>query len=331
VVSAPVAAPVAFSSRTRISSPKIRATRNMCHIHHKEFLANLTGTAAWTLKNTYALNPGLPASFPWLSTQAQAWEMYKFNSIKFIFHTFAPTSTAGAVSLIPDYDAADGQPPNELAASSYQNMIEDACWKDIVCSLSPKAMSGIGKEHFVRITTISGDIKTYDSGNFYVATSNSVGTPALGKLWVEYDVMLTVPTNVNSIVVGALSFQDITGSGQTSGNNFNSPVSQAGGPITTLAMNTLTFNYAGYWMVTYASYISGGTTTYGAPSYTGVTSSSNYTYYNNNNAGSGTAHYMFSGLFNSTVGGVMNFGETMSTAGTSWQLSITAVTSTVNF
>jgi hypothetical protein len=331
VVSAPTSAPVAFSGRTRITSPKIKATRNMCHIHHKEFLANVTGTANWTLQYTYALNPGLPASFPWLSTQAQAWEMYKFNSVKYIFHTFAPTSTAGAVSLIPDYDAADGQPPNELAASSYQNMVEDACWKDIVCSLSPKAMSGIGKEHFVRITNTAGDIKTYDSGNFYVATSNSTSTPPLGKLWVEYDVTLTVPTNVNNVVVGGLSFQDITGNGQSTGNNFNNATLQSGSPIVTTSLNSLIFNYAGYWLVTYASYISSGTTTYGAPSFVGVTSSSNYTYYNNNAAGSATAHYLFTGLVKSTVGGDMSFNETMSTAGTNWQLSIMAVTGTVNF
>jgi hypothetical protein len=54
-------------------------------------------------------------------------------------------------------------------------------------------MFPMGPRKFVRRSAVSGDPRTYDAGTFYLCTVEEVGTDAIGKLWVSYDVELFVP------------------------------------------------------------------------------------------------------------------------------------------
>jgi hypothetical protein len=187
-------APVAIATGQGGSSPMIRASRDSSRIVHREFLANITGSTAFTVSQSIAVNPGLPTSFPWLSSQAQGWESYRFNKLRFCYYTRTGTNVPGSLLMIPDYDAADSAPASEQIASTYEDVSEDAPWKDIVCALRPSAMDSIGPKHFVRTGPLPAnqDIKTFDVANLFVATVD--GTAASwGKLWVEYDVEFFTP------------------------------------------------------------------------------------------------------------------------------------------
>jgi len=188
-----VAAAYATSQRTG-QAQIFRNGVDSCRIIHRELIASIAGTSAFTVAQTFALNPGLAATFPWLSNEAAGWEKYKFNSLKFEYFTRTGSNVPGSMMLAPDYDASDAAPASEVAASAYEDTEEDAPWKDICCVLSARELMGDMKERFVRNGTLlaNQDIKMYDCGNLFACTVDGTAVN-WGKLWVEYDVTLITP------------------------------------------------------------------------------------------------------------------------------------------
>jgi hypothetical protein len=231
-------AAAAYSSSYSGNAPKITQTPKSCRVVHRELIASVTGTVAFTAGSQFELNPGIPATFPWLALMAQGWEQYEFNSLKFHYVTRTGTNVPGSVMLVPDYDAADAAPVDEATASSYQDCIEDAPWKDIVCVLRKSSMNVRQTRHFVRQVALAAnlDIKTYDVGKFFILTVDGTAVP-WGKLWVEYDVTFYIPqlpaAGAGPFGGGILS----TGASETAANPFGTAPSvdaQAKG----ISMNT---------------------------------------------------------------------------------------------
>jgi hypothetical protein len=190
-------ASVASAYATPLSSGKaqiFRSSVDSCRIVHRELIASVTSasTSVFTVNNSFSINPGLFSTFPWLSVEAQGWEKYRFNSLRFCSYTRTGSNTAGSILLVPDYDAADNAPSSEVIASSYFGTEEDAPWKDICCILDKNRLS---RELYLRNAPLSAklDIKTYDVGNFYVCTVDASSSASWSKIWVEYDITLINP------------------------------------------------------------------------------------------------------------------------------------------
>jgi len=195
-MSQPMSTGVALSRRVQTVAPMISRGNKSMRIRHRELIATtVAGSTSFVVQNVYSINPGLAASFPWLAPQAQQWEQYTVHGIRYIWVPIAPTSTAGDVYLVPDYDASDPTPTTETQASDNVDSVVDSCWQDIVCDLDPKAMMGLGPRRFIRPCAVAGDVKTFDVGKFFLCTNNEAGTSAIGKLFVEYDFEFFEPQN----------------------------------------------------------------------------------------------------------------------------------------
>lgn len=246
------AAAAAYSTRLGSFEPNVVGSFRKTTIKHRELIASVTGTVAFTVANSFALNPGLAQTFPWLSTQALGWEQYKFNRLKFCYYTRTGTATPGSVLLVPDYDAADSAPLSEQIASAYRDCVEEVPWvESFSCELDPSALQGnVGPtgRHFVRTAPLAAnlDIKTYDCGNLHLATVDGTAVP-WGKLWVEYDVDLYVPqlppTGASNF---ASSLVNSTGTGSTTTAPLGSVSSQvARGPVSISTTGTNVVSFSG--------------------------------------------------------------------------------------
>lgn len=189
----PAAVAAAYSKNQKSREPQIKGSAKSTRIRHRELIGSVTGSVAFAAFNSYNINPGLAATFPWLSGQAEGWEQYRFHKLLFEYITRAPTSATGSVVLSPDYDALDAAPASEIAAMSYRDASEDAPWKDQRVVLDPSAMFPMGPRKYIRSGAVAGDLKTYDGGVLHVSTNGQAGTDGIGKLFVEYDVELFVP------------------------------------------------------------------------------------------------------------------------------------------
>jgi hypothetical protein len=194
-----------------------RNSVDSCRIVHRELIASVTGTAAFTVAQTFALNPGIAATFPWLSNEAAGWERYRFNRLRFCYYTRTGSATPGSFMMAPDYDASDAAPVSEQIASAYEDTEEDAPWKDICCELPARELMGDMKEKYLRFGALAAnqDIKMYDAGNLHACTVDGT-TAAWGKLWVEYDVTLLTPQvpsggfQATGVLLGATSLAAAT-------------------------------------------------------------------------------------------------------------------------
>jgi hypothetical protein len=218
----PRAAPAAYSVAQGTSEPRMSAqTRDGVRIVHRELVASIVGSSTFNVGTSLALNPGLAASFPWLSTQATGWEQFRFNKLKFCYYSRCATSTPGSIMMVPDYDAADGQPISEQIASAYRDVEEEVPWTPTFsCALNVNAMHPDGRRKFIRQGALASnlDIKTYDVGNMFVCSTDGTAIN-WGKLWVEYDVSLFVPQLQPGGPTTAVYGGSFVGGGTTTGAN----------------------------------------------------------------------------------------------------------------
>lgn len=183
----PVSVATAYSSNMKIGKPKIvRNSDDSVTISHTELVNLVAGTATWTTTGV-PMQPGLGSTFQWLSSQTAGWEKYKWNKLEAIYVTRCGSNISGTVMLIPDYDAADPAPLNELAAASYHGASDDVPWKNQFAVLDMKR----SKELFLRNGPLSAnlDIKTYDFGNLWIATTDG-SVASWGKVFIRYTVTL---------------------------------------------------------------------------------------------------------------------------------------------
>jgi hypothetical protein len=192
-----VGAPVTLSRRMLTAKPRMSTRPGQSfRVRHRELVnASVAGSTSFTLQSTLAVNPGLAATFPWLSPQAQQWEQYICHQLHVIWVPIAPTSTAGDIMISPEYDASEPAPTTETQMVDSADTVVDSCWNSVVCCLDPLAMKGFGPRRYVRSCAIAGDIKTFDVAKVYVASNNQTGTTAIGKLYIEYDFEFFKPQN----------------------------------------------------------------------------------------------------------------------------------------
>jgi hypothetical protein len=263
-------AAAAYSTGATTRPPFQTTTRNGTFIRHREFLSNVTGTTSFSIGNTYSINPGLAASFPWLSTQAAGWEQYRFKKLCYRYLTRTGSNTAGSILMVPDYDAADVAPANEQEASTYSDIVEASCWVTSLClELKTSSMDETLKRRFVRTGALAAnlDIKTYDAGQVFICTNDGASSAPWGKLWVEYEIELFCP----QLTTPSVGLQSVLyhgfGSMTTSGSftSSNSPNSNVVATLTSPIVSTIQVQFlqAGTYLVTFWGRNNGGQITIG--------------------------------------------------------------------
>lgn len=175
-------------------------------ISHKEYLGDVvSSSSANTFKiQKFPLQAGYGLTFPWLSQIAANFQEYRFHGLVFHFRSMSAdalnsTNTAlGSLIMSTEYNAAapDFASKSEMENAQFANSIKpsDSCLHFIECAKSSSVLSNL----YVRTDDLpsgsSQDVRFYDMGNFYIASTGCQGTSVnLGELWVTYEVELFKP------------------------------------------------------------------------------------------------------------------------------------------
>lgn len=200
-----------MAKRAYKSSSGAKLTRTapgVIHVAHREYLGDINPTANFAVSG-FPLNPGMSATFPWLSQIASSYEEYYFRNLSFHFRSMSSSSvlaagantSLGTVILSTEYNAilplftTKNQMENHQFAASIkpsQNISHK-----IQCNPSHTPLNKM----FVRNSApeANSDIRLYDLGKFQIATQGMQGTAlatqnwAIGELWVTYDCCLMKP------------------------------------------------------------------------------------------------------------------------------------------
>jgi len=193
-----VKVPAAQGFKNQTKAPQINSLEKSKDgsilVRHKEYIKDIQGSAVF-VNTAYAVQPAVPVLFPWLSSIAARYEQYQFRKLKFVFETEKPTSAGGSVMIAIDYDSSDAPAQSKLSLMSYHGAQRAPIWTSCAYDCDSKNLKNFGPKRFTRIGYIpSGlDIKTYDLGNFQIATQGCADASVIGELYVEYEIELHTP------------------------------------------------------------------------------------------------------------------------------------------
>lgn len=193
---ATVNAPAARSIRTVNNKPRMRQSGDTFIVSHREFVKDVSAASAGYNLGISAVNPGLASSFPWLSQIATRFESYIFDRLDFIYQPVCNTATPGSVMMAVDFDSLDLPPPDKTVFMANQSAVRCSPWDNVRYVSKSKNLHKFGIQRYVRSSAApdKSDIKTYDVGNFMVASTNTpAGPTSLGELYVEYTVRFFTP------------------------------------------------------------------------------------------------------------------------------------------
>lgn len=251
--------------------PIVSNTASATRIQHREYITDITGSSLFALQ-AYNINPGLSATFPWLSTVANAFEEYKMHGLLFEFKSTSAdalnsTNTAlGTVIMATEYNALHAP---FTAKRDMENYVYSTSSPPSVSALHPIECArdvSILDEFYVRNVPVpSSDIRFSDMGLFQLATVGMQASAVIGELWVTYDIELLKPKLPDSFTSSGPAHYVYNSAGPILPNPATSPpvstnlfglpssarVALMGTGITpvTLNTNTITFNNVGRYLV----------------------------------------------------------------------------------
>lgn len=190
-----VAAPSALGNIV-VSKPKSSPTV----FRRLEEVATITGTTTpFAVTNALSVNPGLSATFPWLASPAQAFNLYRFRSLKIHYMNSTNTTNSGLVVIGYNPDPNDLAPTTVQQIENYETHLRVATWEN-ACVEVPKADLSRLNKFIIRNSIVPGAIETYDIGSIFVVCSGNVSSSVtIGEIWLEYVVEFYAPfVNIGS-------------------------------------------------------------------------------------------------------------------------------------
>lgn len=195
-------------SNTLVSSTQIPQFVNGKHtvrIQHREFLGDVSTSAtagAFQIQD-FPINPGLSATFPWLSSVVGVtYQQYSIKGMVFEFRSMSSdalnsTNTAlGSVVMATDYDSTDQRFVSKAQMENTEFGVSckpSSCMiHAIECARKETSIS----EQYIRsgAPPPNADIRLYDLGRFSIATVGMQGSNVnVGELWVSYDIEFYKP------------------------------------------------------------------------------------------------------------------------------------------
>ncbi len=246
-VSAPSAKGKIQVNRRPVTMP---ASNGDIVIEHREFVSDVSGSTDFAATK-YSINPGLPGSFPWLSTVARSYESYRFEKLEFRYETQAPSTTPGTAILSVDYDASDATPTTKTQAMAYRSSVRSPSWSDCDHKSLKEDLSK-RSSYYVRGGNLSSnqDVKLYDVGSLFVCSQAQGGSDVIGELYVEYKVRLMTP-QIGNVGIGEAIYGIFSGTSNaapfsSSSGNLPATVVSSGTTPTSTSTWTFTQPWEGY-------------------------------------------------------------------------------------
>ena len=195
------------SQRAAANIPMMHSTNQSVIVRHREFVATISGSTGFNVQASFAINPGLASTFPWLASIAQRFQEYEFKGL--VWHyvptsgTFNGSSAAlGSVMLQTTYRTTDIPPASKVEMLNEYWSNECVPYETMAHPIECDPKENPFNVHYTRATPIlSGEPLMYDVGRTFVATQGQGSTDVIGDLWCTYEVELKKPLIASSVVI----------------------------------------------------------------------------------------------------------------------------------
>jgi len=171
-------------------------------VRHKEFITEVTGSTNFSVLRSFAINPGVKATFPWLSTVAGNYTEYRLRGM--VYH-YVPTSgnavsstnaALGTVMLQTSYRANEPAPSSKVEMLNEYWASEGSPASEFVHPIECDPAENPFNVQYIRTAPVDANdnILMYDLGTTRLAVSGQQANGiVLGDLWVTYEIELRKP------------------------------------------------------------------------------------------------------------------------------------------
>lgn len=182
--------------------PRMSSTRNGVIVRHREYICDITGSNTFVVQ-AFNINPGDPATFPWLSKIARNFDewipkgiIFEYRSTSSEIVTQAPDGALGTVIMATEYNPYHQtfQSKQEMENYEYARSVKPSL--SLLHGVECDKNKNVLKQYFTRSgpTPEGADKRLYDLGIFQLATSGmQQGNGTAGELWVTYEIELRKP------------------------------------------------------------------------------------------------------------------------------------------
>jgi hypothetical protein len=235
---------VANTLTVRRTTPKMRGTKGVIRITHKELLTTVRNSSTIDVQHTFTtghsifnVNAASSTTFPWLSSIASSYDYYRFKKVRLVYVPLCGTNTVGRVMLGYDPDSTDTIPPDRSSLSSYACSSESAPWSINTLDLK---LTDTAKWYYNDNSSV-GSSFTYagalvDQGQVFAAAWGGADTNYVGEVYVLYDVELKEPQPD----AGNLALSYGTGANYTASFPSNFPLYNATGTANSVVLTCFT-------------------------------------------------------------------------------------------
>jgi hypothetical protein len=186
--------------KTGAQVPAVHSNNETVTFRHREYLGDILGSTAFTTQS-FSVNPGLEATFPYLSAIASNFQEFKFRGLIFEFKSTSATAlnstntALGTVALIAQYRADAIAPTNKVQLLNEMWAVDCKPSEDLILPVECAPKENPLSVQYVRSGNVpSGqDPKFYDLAKVTIATVGMQAAATIGELWVSYDVELYKP------------------------------------------------------------------------------------------------------------------------------------------
>jgi len=177
--------------------PQFDRTRHSTVISHREYLGDITGTSAFTIRE-YPINPGMSNTFPWLASVANQFQEYRIHGMIFEFRPlitdFITAGQPGVVVMATNYNAEAPAytTKQQMENSEFAVSVKPTC--NLIHGVECAGNQTILPQRYVRNGSLVNDVdlQLYDYGKFQFATQGNP-TVIIGELWVSYTIEFFKP------------------------------------------------------------------------------------------------------------------------------------------
>lgn len=181
--------------------PQFRGNGRGFRVTHREYLGDIIASSTPGLfeRKVYPINPGLFASFPWLSSIATQYDQWKPNGmvicVNSLSSTYSGTSSLGTVAVATDYDVLDAPYASKVEMANSQFATSGNTAQSLIHPIECNVRERPQTLYNTRSAGIPANdsLRFYDFCNVVVATAGCTANQVVGELWITYDITFYKP------------------------------------------------------------------------------------------------------------------------------------------
>lgn len=187
-------APIARSTTSRAAAPSSSSQNGTKIVKFREYIDTVGA-----MGNDFSVRlfqQFKPTAFPWLKVESAGWERYEVRSLRYVFEAACSSTTVGSVVMCLDYDVLDAQPAGLREVMNNRSAVVTSAWQSATLSADPRSINDYTKTLFVSSSTD----RATSPCSFTFATDGVPAGTQVGRLFVEYDILLKIQQQPNPMV-----------------------------------------------------------------------------------------------------------------------------------